>query len=160
MCLVDYLYIYIDYTASTKRCYSVAISIAFSVSSPHFDPTIKLPWAESGFITEHNVLPHVQVPVHVLPTPAQTGLMMKGSHGRPPGSTWGYQKLKTRVNSNSKISCLALAEKIWQFFHWHNPHTQLCFSSHKCMFLTNVAPFKREINRLSNGIRFIAKKHC
>ena len=28
------------------------------------------------------------------------------------------------------------------------------------MFLTNVAPFKREINRLSKGIRFIAKKHC
>ena len=28
------------------------------------------------------------------------------------------------------------------------------------MFLTNVAPFTREINRLSNCIRFIAKKHC
>src|SRR4029434_1473574 len=29
-----------------------------------------------------------------------------------------------------------------------------------CMLLTNVAPFKREINRLSNGISCIAKKHC
>ncbi|XP_078274143.1 mitochondrial import inner membrane translocase subunit tim16 isoform X1 [Rhinoraja longicauda] len=27
-----------------------------------------------------------KVPVHVLPTPAQTGLTVKGSHGRPPGS--------------------------------------------------------------------------
>ena len=33
------------HTASTKRCYSIgaAISIAFSASSPHFDPTIQLP---------------------------------------------------------------------------------------------------------------------
>ena len=37
-------------------------------------------------IAEHNVPPHVQVPVHVLPTPAQTGLTVKGSHGSPPGS--------------------------------------------------------------------------
>jgi hypothetical protein len=28
------------------------------------------------------------------------------------------------------------------------------------MFPTNAAPFKREINRLSNGIICIAKKHC
>ena len=61
-------------------------------------------------------------------------------------STWRHQKLKTRVNSNSKISCLALTEKIWQIFHGHNPHTQLCCSSHKCMFLTNVAPFKKGNN--------------
>ena len=74
------------------------------------------------------------------------------------GSTWGYQKLKTSVNSNSKITCLAMAEKIWQIFHGRNPHTQRCCSSHKCMFLTNGAPFERELNRLSNGIRFIAKK--
>ncbi|KAL6490631.1 hypothetical protein MHYP_G00009760 [Metynnis hypsauchen] len=77
-----------NHTASTKRCYSIgaAISIAFSVSSPHFDPMIQLPKAESGLINEHNVPPHVQVPVHVLPTPAQMGLEVKGSHGRPPGS--------------------------------------------------------------------------
>ena len=45
-------------------------------------------------------------------------------------------------------------------FHGRNPHTQLCCSSHTCMFFTNVAPFKREINRLSKRIRFIAKQHC
>ena len=45
-------------------------------------------------------------------------------------------------------------------FHGHNPHTQLCSSAHKCMFLTNVAPFKRVINWLSNSIKFIAKKYC
>ncbi|KAL6462576.1 hypothetical protein MHYP_G00289980 [Metynnis hypsauchen] len=28
----------------------------------------------------------LSVPVHVLLTPAQMGLMVKGSHGRPPGS--------------------------------------------------------------------------
>ena len=73
-------------------------------------------------------------------------------------SNFNHPIHQTRVNG--RISCLALAEKIWQIFHGCNPHTQLCCSSHKCMFLTNVAPFKREINRLSNGIRLIAKKHC
>ena len=73
------------------------------------------------------------------------------------GSTWGYQKLKTRVNSNSKITCLAMAEKIWQIFHGRNPHTQRCCSSHKCMFLTNGAPFERELNRLSNGVILMPK---
>ena len=68
------------------------------------------------------------------------------------------QSTKHQTRVNGRISCLASAEKIWQIFHGRNPHTQLCCSSHKCMFLTNVAPFKREINRLSNGIRFIAKK--
>ena len=72
--------------------------------------------------------------------------------------TWGYQKLKTSVNTNSKITCLA--EKFGQIFHGRNPHTQCCCSSHKCMFLTNGAPLERELKRLSNGIRFIAKKYC
>lgn len=36
--------------------------------------------------------------------------------------------------------CLAMAEKIWQFVHVCNPYTRL-----KCMFLTNVAPVKREM---------------
>ena len=31
---------------------------------------------------------------------------------------------------------------------------------HKCISLTNGEPFERELYRLSNGIRFIAKKHC
>ena len=60
---------------------------------------------------------------------------------------------------NGRISCLALAENIWHIFHGRNPHTQLCCSSFKCMFPTNGAPFERELYRLSNGIRFIAKKH-
>src|SRR4029434_2546274 len=50
--------------------------------------------------------------------------------------------------------------EFWQILLGRYPHKQLCCSSHKCMFLTNVAPFKREINKLSNRIRFIAKKHC
>ena len=65
------------------------------------------------------------------------------------GSTWAYQKLKTSVNSNSKITCLAMAEKIWLIFHGRNPHTQRCCSSHKCRFLTNGAPFEREVNAKS-----------
>ena len=36
----------------------------------------------------------------------------------------------------------------------------LSSAAHKCMLLTNVAPFKREIIRLSSGMRFIAEKHC
>ena len=81
---------------------------------------------------------------------ANTSCFFKLQSSNPP-----YTK---RVNG--RISCLALAEKIWQIFHGRNPHTQLCCSSHKCMFLTNGAPFERELYRLSNGIRFIAKKHC
>lgn len=30
----------------------------------------------------------------------------------------------------------------------------------KCMFLTNVAPFKWKLFRLSNSTGFIAMKHC
>ncbi|KAL6460179.1 hypothetical protein MHYP_G00319380 [Metynnis hypsauchen] len=76
------------HTASTKRCYSIGagISTAFVAFSPHFASTIQLLEAESGLITEHNIPLHVQVPLHMLPTPAQTGLTVKGSHGRPPGS--------------------------------------------------------------------------
>ncbi len=47
------------------------------------------------------------------------------------------QKFKTRVNG--RISCLALAEKIWQIIHGRNPHTQLCCSSHKCLLCTPPA---------------------
>lgn len=38
-----------------------------------------------------------------------------------------YQKVKTRVIS--RISCLALPEKIWQIFNGRNPHTPLCCST-------------------------------
>ena len=61
---------------------------------------------------------------------------------------------------SSGTNCFALAEKLWQVFNGRSPHTQLCCSSHKCILLTNVAPFKKEINWLSGGIRFIAKKLC
>lgn len=43
------------------------------------------------------------------------------------------------VNSSCKIRCLALAEKIWPFFHTH-----LCCSANECMFITNVAPLKKK----------------
>lgn len=32
-------------------------------------------------------------------------------------------------------------------------------TTHICMFLTNVATFKEEINRLPNSVSFVAKKH-
>ena len=70
-----------------------------------------------------------------------------------PSGTSGYQKLKTSINSNCITSCLALAEKI---FHGRNPNTQLCCSSPKNMYLKNVVPFRRSLNRLSNSIRCIA----
>lgn len=59
----------------------------------------------------------------------------------------GYQKLKTRINSNNRISCLTLAENIWNCFM--GATNILCSAAQptKCMLLTNVAPFKRGINR-------------
>lgn len=41
---------------------------------------------ESGLIAGYDIPPHVQVQVHMLLTPAETSLMVKCSHGRPPGS--------------------------------------------------------------------------
>lgn len=52
--------------------------------------------------------------------------------------------LLTNKIFSSKICCLALAEKIWEVFHGHKPHTQLCCLTHKCIFLTNGLPFKRK----------------
>ena len=62
----------------------------------------------------------------------------------------------------SLLECLlALAEKILQIFHRSNPHALVLFRLfHWCMFLSTVAPFKGEIIRLSNSVRFIAKMHC
>ena len=60
----------------------------------------------------------------------------------------------------TKRSCLALLVKVCQIFHGYSPHPELCCSSHKCMFLTNVASLKRKISRLSNNLRLIATKHC
>lgn len=53
-----------------------------------------------------------------------------------------------------------LEENIWQILHGCSPYSQLCCSFHRCMFLTHVAPFKKEIIRFSYEIRFTAKKHC
>lgn len=72
-------------------------------------------------------------------------------------STWGHQKLK---RATAEKSCFALAEKIWKILNGRIPQTQLCCSSNKCMFLRNMAPSKRDIIRLSNSQRFIAKKRC
>ncbi|GLD62565.1 G protein-coupled receptor, class C, group 5, member Bb [Lates japonicus] len=70
--------------ASTRRCYSIdaAISIAFSASSPHFDSMIQ------NLDSSLNVtfLHMFEFQMHLLPTAVQTGLTVKGSHGRPPGS--------------------------------------------------------------------------
>lgn len=55
---------------------------------------------------------------------------------------WWVQILPMAAGSQgSTISCLALAEKVWQVFHGHNPHSQLCCSTHKCILLTNVVTF-------------------
>lgn len=62
--------------------------------------------------------------------------------------------IKTRVNSNKRISRLPLALKIWPIFHGQNPH-----SPSKWMFLTCVAPFQGAKNRLCSGMRYVAEKH-
>ena len=49
---------------------------------------------------------------------------------------------------------------VWHIFLGRNLPIQLCCSYHKCMFLTNVASFKRGGFRLSNDVSFLAKKHC
>lgn len=41
-----------------------------------------------------------------------------------------------------------------------NLHTRLYCWSHKCISFQIWHHLKKEINRLSNGIRFISKKHC
>ena len=47
---------------------------------------------------------------------------------------------------------------VWHIFLGRNLPIQLCCSYHKCMFLTNVASFKRGGFRLSNDVSFLAKK--
>ena len=64
----------------------------------------------------------------------------------PIHQTKSKDSYQIRVNTNRRIG------EFWHILLGRYPHTQLCCSSHKCMFLTNVAPFKREINRLSNDI--------
>src|SRR4029434_5736812 len=65
---------------------------------------------------------------------------------------------KSEYQHENKL--FSIGREFWQILLERYPHKQLCCSSHKCIFLTNVAPFKREINKLSNGIRCIAKEYC
>lgn len=41
-----------------------------------------------------------------------------------------------------RVSVVVLKERPDLFFHGRNPQTQLCCSTHKCVFLTDAAPFK------------------
>lgn len=52
-----------------------------------------------------------------------------------------------RIGARPSSTFLALAER-------------LCCSFYKCMFLTNMAPFKREIKRFPSDLRFNVKKQC
>lgn len=56
-----------NHTAYTKSCYPIgaSISIAFSISSPHFEPIIQMLKAEYEHIAEHNVLRHPGSSAHV-----------------------------------------------------------------------------------------------
>ena len=64
---------------------------------------------------------------------------------------------KQNKQKKKKNSYFPLAEKMWQIFHGCNPHNQLFCSSHKCKFLTNVVPFKKEIIQLSDSMRFMSR---
>lgn len=48
--------------------------------------TTQLLWADFDLIVEHKVPPHAQALVHMLLSAVQTGVMMKDSYGKPPGS--------------------------------------------------------------------------
>lgn len=74
-------------TAPHQRLYNATISIAFSMLSLYGDPTIQRMQTEPGRITECDFPPNVQVPLAILPTPAQTCLMTNGSQCRPPASS-------------------------------------------------------------------------
>lgn len=92
---------------------------------------------------------------------AVTMLLRKKFYSRHmTGGTWMYKNFKTNVNSDNKISYLAMTDTIWNFFHVCNPHIQLYCSPHKCLFLTNLAPHKRVISMFSNIVRFYCQKHC
>src|SRR4029434_1903309 len=71
-----------------------------------------------------------------------------------------HQTTQNKSEYQQENKLFSIGREFWQILLGRHPHKQLCCSSHKCMFLTNVAPFKREINRLSNSIICIAKKHC
>lgn len=68
---------------------------------------------------------------------------LSGTNWTPVYQHLGFQNLKPTVNS--WISCLAVAEKIWQVFPIGTTH--VLHSIAKCIFLTNMTPV-------------IPKKHC
>lgn len=70
--------------------------------------------------------------------------MLTGDAKSLTGSTWGYQKLRTREDSNSNISRLSLAERIWLIFHGCSLHEQLCYSSQ----MQSPVKFTRKKKRL------------
>lgn len=63
----------------------------------------------------------------------------------------GYQNLKIRVNS--RISCLALAEEIWQISHEFKPNTQSAVQPSKCIFPCRCGTVY--VERLSSSVRSI-----
>ena len=69
-------------------------------------------------------------------------------------------QLVTIKQQQAESMATAAVTKICHILHEHNPHSELCCSFHKCMFLTNGAPFKRGIIKLSNGLKCSAKKYC
>lgn len=62
-----------------------------------------------------------------------------------------WQQQQYCINRDFAFLCM------YVFIYYEPTHTQLSCSFHKYMLFTNVTPFKREINTLSNGITFIVK---
>lgn len=114
-----------------------AVGTAFSTLWT-YDPAAV---GRTELITEHNVVPHVQVSTYMLPTAAQTGLTVRAeqqlcadqSHfacleqisadqcsRRLSVSTWGTASLNSK-----RIRCLT--EKIW-YVCGFSSHTHLLFS--------------------------------
>lgn len=84
---------------------------------------------------------HLQQKILCSPTAASRTWNHRSTFRCSSCSTCEGQKLE----NNGRMRCLALAEKSCQV-------SQLCCSSHKCLFCANVAPLKREMNKLSNDI--------
>lgn len=72
--------------------------------------------------------------------PSPSSLLNDNIDKLPIVDIWPWQKIKSKMN------------KINTVFQGNNSHAQLCCSSHKCIFLINLTPFKTEINSLSTAI--------
>ena len=78
-------------------------------------------------------------------------------------SMWGNrssQQEPVETAKKKKKKAVGSGREDLENLSWAQPNAQLCCSSDKYMFITNVTKFKREINRLSSGIRFTDKNHC